>query len=108
MNLDTHIDKLCAPIIIDDEIPQALPSKSIGHCALDLPKTDHPAIAQVIELYKSLFSPQIGQTNITHYTGNAASIKILPCPIPFHYVDQVQKQLTDMVNEGIIRPSSSP
>ena len=67
INLDTHIDKLCAPIIIDDELPQALPSKSIGPCALDLPKTDHPSIAQVIELYKSLFSPQIGQTNITHH-----------------------------------------
>ena len=111
MNLDTHIAKLCAPLIIDDELPQALPFKSTDPCALDLPKTDHPSIAQVIEVYKSLFSQQIGQTNITHHiieTGNAAPVKIPPRPIPFHYVDKVQKQLADMVNEGIIRPSSSP
>ena len=111
MNLDTHIAKLCAPLIIDDELPQVLPFKSTDPCALDLPKTDHPSIAQVIEVYKSLFSQQIGQTNITHHiieTGNAAPVKIPPRPIPFHYVDKVQKQLADMVNEGIIRPSSSP
>ena len=62
-------------------------------------------------MYKSLFSQQIGQTNITHHiieTGNAAPVKIPPRPIPFHYVDKVQKQLADMVNEGIIRPSSRP
>ena len=111
MNLDTHIAKLCAPLIIDDELPQALPFKNTDPCALDLPKTDHPSIAQVVEVYKSLFSQQIGQTNITHHiieTGNAAPVKIPPRPIPFHYVDKVQKQLADMVNEGIIRPSSSP
>ena len=111
MNLDTQVAKLCSPLIVDDELPQALPSKSTGSRAPELPETTHPAIAQVIEEYKVLFSQQIGQTNITHHiidTGDASPVKVPPRPIPFHYVDRVQKQLTDMVQEGIIRPSSSP
>ena len=31
-----------------------------------------------------------------------------PCPIPFHFTDQVYKQLYEMAKEGIIRPVSSP
>ena len=32
MNLDTQVAKPCNPLIIDDELPQALPSKSNGPC----------------------------------------------------------------------------
>ena len=111
INLDTEVAKLCNPLIIDDELPQALPSRSTDSNISDLPEITHPAVAQVVEEHKSLFSQQIGRTNITHHfidTGNAPPVKVQPRPIPFHYVDKVQKQLTDMVNEGIIRPSSSP
>jgi len=39
--------------------------------------------------------------------GNAQTVKVPPRPIPFHLVNQVQLQLKDIVQEGIIRPSSS-
>ena len=96
---------------MDDELPQALPSKITIHSVPDLPKTSHPAISDLLNEYKVLFSQQIGQTNIAHHiidTGNAKPVKVPLHPIPFHYVDRVQKQLTDMAHEGIIRPSSSP
>ena len=111
MNLDIQVPKLCSPLIVDDKLPQALPSKSMGPSITNLPEITHPAIAQIIEEYKLLFSPQIGRINIMHHnidTGDASPVKVPPCHIPFHYVDRVQKQLTDMVHEGIIRPSSSP
>ena len=111
INLDTQVAKLCTPLIVDDELPQALPSKSTVQSIPDLPKITHPAITHLIDEYKVLFSQQIGQTNIAHHiidTGSAKPVKVPPCPIPFHYVDRVQKQLTDMAHEGIIRPSSSP
>ena len=41
-------------------------------------------------------------------TGNATPVKVPPHPIPFHYTEQVIKQLKDMAEEGIIRPSNSP
>ena len=99
------------PLDYRDELLQVLPSRSTASNIPNLPEITHPAVAQVVEEYKSLFSQQIGWTNITHHfidTGDAPTVKVPPCPISFHYVDQVQKQLTDMVDEGIIRPSSSP
>ena len=41
-------------------------------------------------------------------TGNATPVKVSPHPIPFHYTEQVIKQLKDMAEEGIIRPSNGP
>ena len=111
IHLDTQVATLCTPLIVDDELPQALPSKITIHSVPDLPKTSHPAISDLLNEYKVLFSQQIGQTNIAHHiidTGNAKPVKVPLHPIPFHYVDRVQKQLTDMAHEGIIRPSSSP
>ena len=106
LHLELPNTQTCNAIIIDDELPQALPSKST-----DMPSDVHPALEQVIDEYRMLFSQNPGQTHITQHiidTGNAPPVKVPPRPIPFHLVDQVQQQLTDMAQEGIIRPSSSP
>ena len=111
LDLELPKTQTCNAIIIDEELPQALPSKSTNSGQLDMPSDVHPALEQVIEEYKMLFSHNPGQTGITQHiidTGNALPVKVPPRPIPFHLVDQVQKQLTDMAQEGIIRPSSSP
>jgi len=47
-------------VITDDELPQALPSKSTDLSQLDLPSDIHPALEQVIEEYKMLFSHHPG------------------------------------------------
>ena len=94
MSLDTKIDNLCNPLVIDDKPPQVLPSKSTGPSIPDLPEFTHPAVAQVVKEYKSLFSQQIGWTNITHHlidTRDAPPIKVSLHPIPFHYVYMLTK-----------------
>ena len=67
IHLDTQVATLCTPLIVDDELPQALPSKITIHSVPDLPKTSHPAISDLIDEYKVLFFQQIGQTNIVHH-----------------------------------------
>ena len=87
-----------------------MPCRNTDPCQLDLLSNVHPALTQSVNEYSMLFSQQIGHTNITQHfidTGDSPTVKVLPCPIPFHFVDCVQQQLTDM-QEGIIRPSSSP
>lgn len=111
INLDTQVAKLSNPLIIDDELPQALPSKSTSSSIPDLSEITHPAVAQVIKEFKTLFSQQAEKTSITHYiidNDDALPAKVPPCPIHFHYNHQVWRQFTDMVKRGIIRPSSSP
>ena len=111
LHLEPQKTERCNALVIDDELPQALPSKSTGPDQLDLPSNVHPALEKVIEKYKMLFSQHPGRTHITQHvidTANAPPMKVPPRPIPFHLVDQVQQQLKDMAQEGIIRPSSSP
>jgi len=109
--LDSRMTKNCNPLIVDEDLPQALPSKSTSHCHYDFPDNAHPALHTILDKHKGLFSSQLGRTTVTHHiidTGDAQPVKVPPRPIPFHLVDQVQRQLKDMVQEGVIRPSSSP
>ena len=92
----------CNALIIDDELPQALPSKSTNPNQLVLLKDEE---------YELFFSQNPEQTHIPQHiidTDNVPPVKVPRHLIPFHLVDQVQQQLEDMAQEGIIQPSSSP
>ena len=66
--LDTHKTENCNPLLLDEDLPQAIPSKSsTSHCQFDLPGNAHPALQEVIDEYKGLFSQQLGQTNLTKH-----------------------------------------
>ena len=100
LHLDAQRTEKCNPLIVDEDLPQALPSKCTNHLHFDIPENAHPALQEVLTDFKELFSPQIGCTTITQHhidTGNAQPVKVPPRPIPFHFVDQVQLQLKDMV-----------
>ena len=99
-------------ITIDDECPQAIPTpcKQTSIPTLDMPTNIHPALKPTLEEFKSLFSLELGCTNVTQHvidTGNALPIKVPPRPIPFHYTEQVHQQLQEMAHETII-PGTSP
>ena len=103
----------CHVITIDEDCPQAIPTKCKDHDPVteDMPKDVHPSLLPVLEEFKELFSQQLGKTNVTEHTidtGDARPIKVPPRQIPFHFADKVQAQLEDMAREGIIRPSNSP
>jgi len=49
--------------------------------------------------------PRLLQDIINH---DATSVKVLPRPIPLHYVDKVHNQLQEIEQEEIIRPSKKP
>ena len=100
-------------LVLDDDIPEAVPCsvKDTQKVKSDMSQKYHKALESVLNDYAALFRCQLGRTNVTQYiidTGDATPVKLPPCPIPFHYSEQVQSQLKDMAEEGIIRPSNSP
>ena len=100
-------------ITLDDELPQAIPTACTGTnpTTVDMPVDVHPALTPILQKFKSLFSTELGKTNITEHTistGEALPIKVPPRAIPFHYAERVHQQLQEMIQEGIIRPSTSP
>ena len=99
----------CHLITMDDDCPQAIPTKHKDHkSTVEAMLNDvHPTL---IPLLEELFSQQQGKTIVAEHTidtGDTQPIRIPPRQIPFRYVDKVNAQLEDMVKEGIIRPSTS-
>ena len=89
-------------------IPQFLP-KGTTTCAL--PSNCSPTYMSIVKEYKSLFSSIPGQTEaIEHHipTGEAQPIRVPPRRVPMHYKDEIQKQIVEMLQQGIIQESSSP
>ena len=78
--------------------------------AYDMPPCPHEQLASVMQDYKELFRTRPGQTNwAKHFIPTTDSpVKVPPRRIPAHYRAEVEKQLQDMLEMGIIEESSSP
>ena len=76
----------------------------------DIPECDRPNLAQVVSEFPELFTTKPGKTAVEyHYIPTTGSpINVPPRCIPAHYRDEVERQLQDMLKQGIIRESSSP
>ena len=76
-----------------------------------MPQKFQKALESVLNDHAALFRCRLGKPNVIKHvigTDDATPVKVPPHSIPFHYSEQVQKQLKDMAEEGIIRPSNSP
>jgi len=106
LTLDTRRTETCNPLIVDEDLLQALPSKNTSHCHFDCPNNTHPALCAI---YKELFSSQLGRTTVHIIDkGNSQPVKVPHRSILFYLVDQVQCQLKDMVQEGVFEPMVCP
>ena len=78
--------------------------------AYDMPPCPHEQMSSVMQDYKELFRTQPGQTSLAkHFIPTTDSpVKVPPRRIPAHYRAEVEKQLQDMLEMGIIEESSSP
>ena len=69
-------------------------------------------LMQTLLKYSDVFDDKVlGHTEaITHKidTGSAAPIRQLPRRLPCAYRQETSKQITDMLNQGVIQPSHSP
>ena len=77
---------------------------------IELPECNKHNLLRITQEFQTLFCTTPGLTNVTSHfistTGNP--IKIPPRRIPAHYKEEVMKQLTSMLEQGIIEESSSP
>ena len=48
LKLDTYTANICDPLVMDNELPQAIPCRSTDPCQLDLPYNVHPALTQIV------------------------------------------------------------
>ena len=77
----------------------------------DLSNAEKQQVKQVLGEFEELFSDTIGQTNIAHHkidTGDNPPIRQRARRMPYAFREESNKQIEDMLEKGIISPSTSP
>jgi len=77
---------------------------------IELPQSSNPNLQHLLRQYQLLFRCSPGKTTLAqHYIPTHGSpVRVPPRRIPAHYKTQIQTQIQDMLNRGIIEESSSP
>ena len=68
-------------------------------------------IFDTLASFPDVFNEGLGHTSVlSHHinTGNSTPIRQYPRRLPFHYRGEVEKQVKDMLQQGVVQPSTSP
>ena len=105
---------------LDTEVPQPeKPAADIPDVPIDfsnsaLTESQQKQLKQLINEYRDVFalSPEeLGRTNWVQHTidtGEAAPIRMRPYRVPEAQKEKIEKCIDDMLDQGVIRPSTSP
>ena len=72
---------------------------------------DKNLLLDTLLAFPDVFSNSLGHTSVTVHnidTGNASPIRQYPRRLPYHHRAEVEKQVNDMLSQGVIQPSTSP
>ena len=99
-------------LVLDDGIPQIGPCsvKESQEMELEMPQKYYKALESVLNDYAALFWCQLCRPNVTKHVidiSDATPVKLPLHLIIFYFSGQVQRQLKNMAQERIIRPSNS-
>ena len=76
-----------------------------------LSESDSKQIFDILASFPDVFNEGLGHTSVlSHHinTGNSTPIRQYPRRLPFHFRGEIDKQVKDMLQQGVVRPSTSP
>ena len=77
----------------------------------NLSPEDKKMLLDTLLSFPDVFDNSLGHTSVTVHnidTGDNSPIRQYPRRLPYHHRAEVEKQVTDMLSQGVIQPSSSP
>ena len=88
---------------VQDELSAALSGS--------LPVNDRRILLDTLMQYTDVFQPDLGETDVIQHrinTGTSPPIRQYPRRLPYAYREETRKQIAEMLDQGVIRPSHSP
>ena len=77
----------------------------------DLNAADKNTLLQTLMKFSDVFDESLGHNDVIQHhidTGSAPPIRQYPRRLPYAYRDEAKQQITDMLQQGVIKPSHSP
>ena len=107
--------KMCVIATIDTvekDIVQecSIPSFQKSSCRIELPECPDDELMSIVKEHCHLFCTTPGLTDVAHHfiTTTGSPVRVPPRRIPVHYREEVEKQIAEMLEQGVIIESSSP
>ena len=107
--LEKVIEKPSNHTQLDDEVEQILRMAATG-----MPDQERGKLRELVREYRDVFAltnSELGITDIVHHrieTGDSKPIKLPPHRISPAKIPVIQKELQEMLNQGVVQPSNSP
>jgi hypothetical protein len=110
-----HFKRLCTTDAIEECLTiQCLRNTTVGDVFKDLPTNTAPEIAMLLHTYRDVFTtpcalpPNRSHNHVIPLMEGAAPVKVKPYRYPHSQKGQIELMVHDMLQQGIIQPSTSP
>ena len=92
-------------------LQDGVPDVKMSEIAPGLTEEQHKDLEELVAVFPTVFHGKPGRTTLTQHqinVGDAAPIRQKPYRIPYSQRDVVKKELDEMLEANVIRPSTSP
>ena len=107
----TSADRVCASISCQSVMNECTLKELEGAISSSLGITDKHTLLNTLLEFPEVFNDGLRHTTVTTHkieTGEPPPIRQYPRRLPYHVREEVNRQVNDMLAQGVIQPSTSP
>ena len=102
---------ICCGIRSPSEISKTTASELASAISPNLSELDREKLLQTLLSFPDVFQSSLGHTTVVEHridTGDSTPIRQYPRRLPHHYRAEVDRQVNEMLSQGVVQPSNSP
>ena len=102
---------ICASVSSNCQINPDTLTELTAALSPNLNNSDRKKILDTLMSFPDVLNDGLGFTSVLSHqvrTGNSPPIKQYPRRLPYHYRGEIKQQVSDMLEKGVIQPSTSP
>ena len=104
-------DSICASVSSESGMNECTLRELETAISPSLDTNDKHSLLTTLLEFPDVFNDGLGHTRVTVHkidTGESSPIRQYPRRLPYHFREEVDRQVNDMLSQGVIQPSTSP